>query len=274
MICIYSFQIMSNQPKKQATNQVIASVLLKNAISSLEETVFNCKSIIKDVILLPCSSSATKQLLCVANQLNHIKTITKTIDTEISPYINIAHNTGYLHKRLQTLHSTSKSHHIPSTMNANLLPLPPSPSFVSCYPSILAKSACPSSVAKGFLNNGMIDERTKHWPDMKAILRTCKNIKLTDKEEENIIQLFPKLYAEQMEKGHLSDDFLEGLGFMPDRNFSGETVRRTAAITDESSQRAKCLSHEYQRDLRKRVLITKNRKQVQKHTEQRNKAIE
>ena len=146
--------------------------------------------------------------------------------------------------------------------------------FVSCYPSILARSACPSSVAKGFLYNGMIDEKTKHWPDMKAILRTCKNIKLTEEKEDNIIQLFPKLYSEQMEKGHLSDDFLENLGFVPDKNFADETVRRTAVITNESSQRAKCLSHEYQRDLRKKVLIANNRKQVYKNSEQRNKVKE
>jgi hypothetical protein len=116
---------MSNQPKK-GTNQVMASVLLKKAISSFEDTVFNCKYIIKDVIHLPHSSSTTKQLLCVANQVNHIETITKTIDIEISPYINIVCNTGYLQKRLKTLHSSSKSHHIPSTVSANLLPLPPS----------------------------------------------------------------------------------------------------------------------------------------------------
>jgi hypothetical protein len=142
---------MSNQPKKQATNQVIASVLLRNAIRSLEETVLNCKSIIKDVIHLPCSSSTTKQLLCVANQLNHIKTITKTINIEISPYINITCKTGYLHKRLQTLHSSSKNHHIPSTMNENLLPLPSSlssPTKMSSLSSSKSNSTTSTSRSK------------------------------------------------------------------------------------------------------------------------------
>ena len=55
--------------------------------------------------------------------------------------------------------------------------------LVSCCPSILARSECPSSVAKGFLCNGVIDEKTKHWPDMKAMLRTCENIKLTKEKE-------------------------------------------------------------------------------------------
>ena len=97
--------------------------------------------------------------------------------------------------------------------------------FVSCYPSILARSVCPSSVAKGFLCNGIIDEKMKHWPNMKAMLRICENIKLTEEKEENVAQSFPKLHAEQMEKGYLSNDFLENLGLLPDKNFSGETVR-------------------------------------------------
>ena len=68
--------------------------------------------------------------------------------------------------------------------------------FVSYYLSILARSVCSSSVAKGFLHNGMIDEKTKYWPDMKAILRTCKNIKLTEEKEDNITLLFSKLCTE------------------------------------------------------------------------------
>ena len=97
--------------------------------------------------------------------------------------------------------------------------------FVSYYPSILARSTCPSSVAKGFLCTDIINEKTKHWPDMKEMLRTCENIKLTKEKEENVAQSFPKLNAEQMEKEYLSDDFLENLGLLPDKNFTGETFR-------------------------------------------------
>jgi hypothetical protein len=106
--------------------------------------------------------------------------------------------------------------------------------FVSCYPSILSRSACPSSVAKGFLCNGMIDKSSRNWPDMKAILSTCKNTKLIE-EEAKIIQSFLILYEEQGEKGHLSDEFLEELRFTPDKNLAGNTVRRKALITNEST---------------------------------------
>jgi hypothetical protein len=73
---------------------------------------------------------------------------------------------------------------------------------------------------------------------------------------------------------HLSDQFLEELGFTPDKNFAGNIVRRNALITNESCKRAKCLSHLYQRELHKKVLFDKNAKQVLKLTETRNKAIE
>jgi hypothetical protein len=147
--------------------------------------------------------------------------------------------------------------------------------FVSCYPSILSKSACFTSVAKGFLYNGMIvDKSTKNWHGMKAILSTCKNMKLTEEEEAKIMQLFPLLYEEQCRRGHLSDEFLEELRFTPYKNFAGNTVRRNALITNQSCQRAKCLSHLCQQQLHKKVLFEKNAKQVLKLTETRNKAIE
>ena len=53
----------------------------------------------------------------------------------------------------------------------------------------------------------MMDENTKNWPDMNSILATCNNFKLRREEEEKIIEMIPKLYEEQMEKGHLSDEF-------------------------------------------------------------------
>ena len=77
-----------------------------------------------------------------------------------------------------------------------------------------------------------------------------------------------------MEKGHLSDGFLEGLGFQPEKNYSGDVVRRNAVITNESSQRAKCLSNLHQRDLRSQVLITNNRKKIEKNQKERNRILE
>ena len=128
---------MSNQSKK-ASNQVMASVILKNAICSLDETISNCRSLIKDVIALPRGANTTKQLLCVGNQLNYIEAIAQTISIEVSPYINIARNTGYLHKRIKTLHSSSTSE-VPSTMINNILPPPPSLSTPTPLSSLRTK---------------------------------------------------------------------------------------------------------------------------------------
>ena len=164
---------MSNQSKNKTTNQVMASVLLKNATVSLEETVINCKSLITDVIDLPRGSSVTKQLLCLVNQLNHIETIAKTINVEISPYINITHNTGYLHKRLMSLHSSSTSH-IPSTMNANLLPLPPSLSIPAKISSLSSSKSnattSTSSKKRPVLHN--ISTNTNNRKSKRVRLRT------------------------------------------------------------------------------------------------------
>ena len=77
-----------------------------------------------------------------------------------------------------------------------------------------------------------------------------------------------------MEKGHLSDEFLEGLGFSKDTNFEGEEVSRNAGITNECCQRAKCLSHEYQRKLRRDVLVEQSKKQIEKRNLERARAIE
>mmetsp|Transcript_22410 Transcript_22410/g.25830 ORF Transcript_22410/g.25830 Transcript_22410/m.25830 type:complete len:192 (-) Transcript_22410:151-726(-) len=41
--------------------------------------------------------------------------------------------------------------------------------FISAYPSMIGRAAPTSSVAKGFLSNGMLDKRTMFWPDYDAI---------------------------------------------------------------------------------------------------------
>ena len=87
---------------------------------------------------MPRGANTTKQLLCAGNQLNYIEAIAQTISVEISPYINIARNTGYLHKRIQTLHASSTSE-VPSTMINNILPPPPSLSTPTPLSSLRTK---------------------------------------------------------------------------------------------------------------------------------------
>ena len=52
------------------------------------------------------------------------------------------------------------------------------------------------------------------------------------------------------EKGHVTDDIFEKLGFPMDSDPLGEKVRREAGITQESRQRSKILTHRHQCELR------------------------
>ena len=165
---------MSNQSKK-ASNQVIASVILKNAICSLDETISNCRSLIKDVIALPRGANTTKQLLCVGNQLNYIKAITQTISVEISPYINIARNTGYLHKRIKSLHSSSTSEVLKDVNLSKNNILCRIKSFKCFYPSNTFILQMLLSFKKHYPSNNFILQRIHRTKDF--ILRTILSFK-------------------------------------------------------------------------------------------------
>ncbi len=110
-----------SKPSPKTMNKVMASVLLKDAIQSLDQTIHNCRAIIQDALHLPKGVSAIKKLHCISNQLHHIETISQTINTEISPHINLASDTGYLCNCLKAAQSSS-TNPIPSTMRSNLLP--------------------------------------------------------------------------------------------------------------------------------------------------------
>ena len=58
--------------------------------------------------------------------------------------------------------------------------------FLSCYPSIIGRAAPSSSVASGFIYNGMIDGKSYHWPDYNKILGTCKNNESIVKDDDTI----------------------------------------------------------------------------------------
>ena len=45
----------------------MALVILKNTICSLDETISNCRSLIKDIIALPRGANTAKELLCIGN---------------------------------------------------------------------------------------------------------------------------------------------------------------------------------------------------------------
>ena len=121
--------------------------------------------------------------------------------------------------------------------------------FLGCYPSIVSR-ACPTdSVARGFLLNGMIDKGSLAWPDIGAMLQTCKNKPRMNAHQGIIESKFSILYEEFQKKGIISDTFMMEAGIETDRNYLGEEVHRFSDC--EAYQRSKCLSHDYQRERRK-----------------------
>ncbi len=124
--------------------------------------------------------------------------------------------------------------------------------FLLTLPCMISHIAKPEIIVDGFVACGMLDDATKTCPDMNQILVTChRNITL---DEHNLCcKKFEELYKLHLDQGHVPNDVYEEIGFPQDENIAGEKVRRPAAITQESYQRAKCLSHPYQKLLRKQV---------------------
>lgn len=122
--------------------------------------------------------------------------------------------------------------------------------FIGCLPSMVSKAApTPTTVINGFINNGMLYCNTKCYPDLDKILNTIRR-DLTNVEEDLCEKYFKELFQYQLENGHVSDDIYDTLGFPMDIDIEGCEMDRRAKITQESHQRAKCLSHVVQRQQR------------------------
>ena len=99
----------------------------------------------------------------------------------------------------------------------------------------------------------MIDPQISSYPDMTAIIKTCKTKMFMPKYEHIINDNITALYEEQSIFGMLSDEFFEGFDLCLDRNNFGSIVSRTSEC--KSWQRAKYLSTNYQLRLEKVQLL-------------------
>ena len=66
--------------------------------------------------------------------------------------------------------------------------------IVSCS-EIFGKSMSPKTTRKGFIENGMIDENTNTYPDIRRMLQTCKG-DIKQEVEDLIFNHFSELYQE------------------------------------------------------------------------------
>ena len=106
----------------------------------------------------------------------------------------------------------------------------------------------PGNIVDAFVNTGLLDEETKTGPSFNGILATIRR-NLSKDEVALCRAQFPNYFKIMDEKGIITDDELEDMGFPPDLNSKGEVVRRTATLSAENRQRAKVLSHPSNRRL-------------------------
>ena len=85
----------------------------------------------------------------------------------------------------------------------------------------------------------------RQYPDLNSMLSTCRKDP-TQKDHEVCVSTFPAILQHCLKHGHVPDDVLEDSNIPKDRNITGDEVRRTATIRQESHQRAKCLTHQDQ----------------------------
>lgn len=117
--------------------------------------------------------------------------------------------------------------------------------FLATVPSLYCKAMNPKNVTIGFIGCGMIDTETKTWPDLTAMMHTCKNTEVQGEHTQNLFKNnFGKMYEEQMKTGMLSDEFMEGIGFLQDRNMDGSLYTKKVSDHNEGGHRSKNFTHE------------------------------
>jgi hypothetical protein len=114
--------------------------------------------------------------------------------------------------------------------------------FITCAPEILTKSATATNIREGFLEAGFIDRKSYSCPDIEQIIYGTTRRNIFQEEYDNVLRNFTSLYKYAAKHGHVPDDILEAHGIPRDIDMYGKEVRREAAISNESCQRAKCSS--------------------------------
>ena len=113
--------------------------------------------------------------------------------------------------------------------------------IVSC-PRIFGRAMSPKTTKKGFIVNGMIDDKTETYPDIIKMLQTCKQ-EIPKEQEDLVFHNFSELYSIMKKDGHITEDVYDRLGFMQDTNYDGDIVLKPDGVTQEMRHRAKILRY-------------------------------
>ena len=124
--------------------------------------------------------------------------------------------------------------------------------FVSAFPQTSASALTPSNISHGFYENGMLSSESPTKcavPSFRNVLATC-----TATMPEEVVDLceqhLSRLASEVSEHGHVPERAFNELKFPIDIDPEGNKVPKHQSISEEHRQRAKCLTHQHQVELR------------------------
>ena len=114
--------------------------------------------------------------------------------------------------------------------------------FCAVLVRILGQICTPTVVQDGFIENGMIDEKYKRFPDWDGILSTSKR-DLTVEESANFDNNFNKTFECYEDNGEMDDNELDSIDVPDDLTPYGEVARREASIRQIHLKRCCSLNH-------------------------------
>ena len=121
--------------------------------------------------------------------------------------------------------------------------------FAERFPSMVAKGWNPQTFPKGFKHNGLIDANMSLWPDVEKAFHTVKRI-VPQEEWDLFLEHFFELMTEFEEKGMITEETFDRLGFAKDTNAVGEEEELTTQA--DHMQRTMMLTHKFQLERRKK----------------------
>ncbi|KAL7552482.1 hypothetical protein ACHAWF_015738 [Thalassiosira exigua] len=125
--------------------------------------------------------------------------------------------------------------------------------FLTVLPQIATKACTVRNIQMGFLETGMIDEDKKRYPVFNKILASCRQA-ITHDEYNNVLESFDDFLKVTDDVGRIPEEHFDLHAIRVDRDSKGNEVTRLAGISQEHLQRAKCLTHPFQVELRKERL--------------------
>ena len=126
--------------------------------------------------------------------------------------------------------------------------------FMAILPTLEQHACLQPRIIESFKDVGMLGEGGSPWPVFETLVYgTCKRV-ITREERELVDDHMPELLDEQFEYGQVRDCTMEAMGLTCDTlPCGGDAGGRPWGARAEHMQRAKCLTHKSQQEMRIQV---------------------